>query len=251
MPKSSTTPNQHLDSQARTFSKINDELQQWLHLTPFGREILRKERRFFSHNVSHLFGNYSLQIGLAQINLLQGNKIVNHYTLDKDINVDLYFLPFAENSIDLIICPHVLEFHNNYEHILRELHRVLAPNGKIILSCFNRASWLGLCKKKIPLFKKAHLIKLDQLKTQLEELNFGIDGGKFFSYLPPFDSPRKIHAWRWLNQVGDRWFPTFGNSFTLILRKDTLTITPVRKFDFDKVQSFEPVLGSAKICHKN
>ena len=233
-------------------SNITDiELQKWLLTTPCGREILHKERSFFLHNVGHIFGAYSIQIGLEQINLLQGNKIVNHYTINNNIISDLRFLALKENSIDLIICPHVLEYHQDYYYILAELYRVLTPNGKIILTCFNSQSWLKFFKNRIPALKNAELINLNKLKEQIRKLNFGICGGKFFSYTPPFNRASRLRKFRWLNQVGDRWFPHLSNSFALILQKDIITPTIIRPAEFDFKNKFEPQLGNAKICHKS
>jgi SAM-dependent methyltransferase len=229
----------------------SSELQQWLLKTPAGREILRKERLFYMQNVQNTFGNYSLQIGLAEINLLQGNKIHNHYTINLDLEADLHFMPFATESMDLIICPHVFEFIHDYEYVLQELYRILAPNGKIILTCFNQQSWFGLFSCKIPLFKKAGLIRLAKLKSQLEELNFGIAGGKFFSYCPPFNQARQLRRYHWLNKVGDRWFPTLANSFALILRKEVVTPTLIKPSSLESFQTLQPSLGTARICNKN
>ena len=245
--KSRPTTNQKL----ATLKYTSHELQQWLLKTPSGREILRKERLFYMQNVQHSFGNYSLQIGLPEINLLQGNKIHNHYTINLDVEADLHFMPFATESMDLIICPHVFEFIHDYEYILQELYRILAPNGKIILTCFNQHSWFGLFSNKIALFKNARLIKLAKLKSQLEELNFGIAGGKFFSYCPPFNQASQFRRHSWLNKVGDRWFPTLANSFALILRKEVVTPTLIKPSSLESFQTLQPNLGTARICNKN
>lgn len=230
----------------------NRELQDWLHLTPLGREILRKERKYFVDSAKYIFGNYSLQIGLEQTNLLQGNKIINHYTICQDAISDVCFLPFADDSLDLIVCPHVLEFYpNNYPHIIAELQRVLKPDGQLIISCFNRSSWLNLFKRRFTLFKNIPLLRIDEIKNQLQKCDLTIEGGKFFSYIPPFASARKIHNWRWLNKVGDRWFPTLANSFCLIARKNVAAPTNIIKVDFETNPNLQPQLGNAKVCHKN
>lgn len=229
----------------------SDQLQEWLLKSTAGRDILHKERLFYTQNVRNIFGNYSLQIGLNKINLLPGNKIHNHYTINMELEADLHFMPFANESIDLIICPHVLEFINDYEFVLQELYRILTPNGKIILTCFNQQSWFGLFKQKIPLFKHANLIYLTKLKSQLNKLNFGIDGGKFFGYCPPFNKARRLRRYHWLDHVGDRWFPTMSNSFALILRKELVTPTLIKPAAIASFQNIKPNLGTASVCNKN
>ena len=225
-------------------------LQQWLLYTPSGREILSKERLFFTQNVNHIFGAFSLQIGLSDINFLHGNKINQHFTINVDMIADLRFLPIKSDSIDLIVCPHVLEFTNNYHHVLQELYRVLSPNGKLILTCFNKYSWFGLCKNRVPLLKKARLISLNSLRSQLEALNFAIEGGKFFGYCPPFSKSRRLKRYHWMNLVGDRWFPTMANSFALILRKEIVTPTLIKYKDLESFSTISPTFGTARVCNK-
>jgi len=43
-------------------------------------------------------------------------------------------LPFADESIDKIICSEVLEHIENYQGVLREINRVLKPNGILAVS---------------------------------------------------------------------------------------------------------------------
>lgn len=222
-------------------------LQQWLLHTPSGRETLRKERLFFMQNVNKIFGRNSLQIGLSDINLLHGNKIINHFTINVDLQADLRFLPLASDSINLIICPHVLEFTNNYHHVLQEFYRILAPGGRIILTCFNRHSWFGLLQWWIPLLHEARLISLSNLKSQLQTLNFSLEGGKFFNYCPPFNDARRLRKYRWLNHIGDRWFPTLANSFALIAKKEIVTPHLIKAKDLEIFKTLPANLGTAKI----
>lgn len=194
-------------------------LEYWFLHTPIGREILRLERNFLHNCVKNIFGKYSIQLFLNNINFLNGNKIVNHYSNHKDLFINCDSLPFKDNSIDLIICPHLLEYQDNYLYLIQEMYRVLAPNGKVVITVFNKASWIGIRAKRIPALKSIHPLKLNTLKDDIAEVGFNIIGGKFFSYCPPFKNAATIKKYNWLNKVGDRWFPTLANSFALILQK--------------------------------
>ena len=53
---------------------------------------------------------------------------------DADLNLDLEDTGITSDSEQMIICNHVLEHVNDYRKARRELYRILAPNGMIIIS---------------------------------------------------------------------------------------------------------------------
>ena len=53
-------------------------------------------------------------------------------------------LPFAANSVDLIIASHTLDTVADPHQVLRELHQVLQPEGHLIIVGFNPWSLLGI-----------------------------------------------------------------------------------------------------------
>ena len=53
-------------------------------------------------------------------------------------------LPFASQSIDLVALPHVLEFTDDPHEVLREVARVLMPEGRLIITGFNPLSLWGM-----------------------------------------------------------------------------------------------------------
>lgn len=63
---------------------------------------------------------------------------VRAWTMDPyqraDVQADILALPFNDCSFGLIICSHVLEHVRNDRLALRELHRVLSPGGRALIS---------------------------------------------------------------------------------------------------------------------
>ena len=55
-------------------------------------------------------------------------------------------LPFQTDSVDVLLMPHALELTNDPHQVLREAHRVLTPEGHLILSGFNPWSLAGIAK---------------------------------------------------------------------------------------------------------
>ncbi len=57
---------------------------------------------------------------------------------------DLLELPFESQSVDLIVMPHTLEFTADPHGLLREVERVLIPEGRLVIICgFNSLQPVG------------------------------------------------------------------------------------------------------------
>lgn len=62
---------------------------------------------------------------------------------DTDVVTSPGALPLSSDSVDALVAPHLLELHAQPHEILRELHRVLRPEGLIVLSGFSPVSAIG------------------------------------------------------------------------------------------------------------
>ena len=60
-------------------------------------------------------------------------------------NADVNQLPFEDGSFDLVTCGYVLEHQTDLRRGLREMHRVLAPGGCLLLSATEDTFWGLLC----------------------------------------------------------------------------------------------------------
>jgi SAM-dependent methyltransferase len=56
--------------------------------------------------------------------------------IDK-IDLDREYLPYANDSFDIITCSEVVEHLENYRRLFREIHRVLKPGGLLIVTTPN------------------------------------------------------------------------------------------------------------------
>ncbi len=91
--------------------------------TPLGHYLLEREQAYFDQTVADIFGFYALQIGLPGRAFLAQSRIPSRWTVDYDppaeVIADPHWLPFPENSIDLIVMPHALEFTDDPHQMLR------------------------------------------------------------------------------------------------------------------------------------
>jgi SAM-dependent methyltransferase len=188
----------------------------WLE-TPLGRYLLARERAYIDKTVADIFGYNALQIGSPGLDLLRANRMPLRATVDRGagahLRADSTELPVVSASVDLVLLPHVLEFSENPHQILREVERVLVPDGHLIVTCFNPMSLWGMRHS----FGKSHdypwrgrFIHLLRLKDWLALLGFEMAGGAMGCYVPPFTSQKWIDRFKFMDAAGDRWWPISG-----------------------------------------
>lgn len=197
-------------------------IEDWL-ATPQGRYVMAWEQEKIDAVVDDLFGYNALQLGLPQLQLLAGNRIPLRQIAGEsgavDVLCDLRELPFAANSVDLVVMPHVLEFHGDPHQILREVERILIPDGQLVITGFNPISLWGL-RRKLPNrpqtfpFNGSYLSVL-RLKDWLQLLNFEVDRGNFGCYAPPCLQAQWLRRWRFMEEAGDRWWSFAGGVYLL------------------------------------
>ncbi len=181
------------------------------------------ERATIDAAVADIFGYNAIQLGLPQCDLLAQNRIPLRQLADDygrvDVLCDLRQLPFSANSIDLVVMPHVLEFHDDPHQILREVERVLIPEGELVIAGFNPLSIWGLrrrlpnCPQHIPW--NGHYLSAPRLKDWLQLLGLEVDQGRFGCYAPPFRNERWLRNWRFIETSGSRWWRFAGGVYVL------------------------------------
>jgi SAM-dependent methyltransferase len=180
-----------------------------------------------------VFGFHAVQIGLPQMNTLNENRmplqaLLLHSNDSREYATRFNWhlieghyseLPFANESLDLVVLPHVLEFASDPHQILREVDRVLRPEGRLIISGFNPASLWGARQYLSRLIGNPYLprdgqfISLIRVKDWLQLLNFSLDRGHFGCYKFPLQGKSSMGRMDYLESMGNRWWPIFGAVF--------------------------------------
>jgi SAM-dependent methyltransferase len=221
-------------------------LAEWLR-TPAGRYLLEWEQQHMDRAVVDVFGFHAVQLGLPELDALRANRMP-HRWLCSDTTVapppagddepplaaaavlcDFDALPFDGQSLDLIVLPHALELARDPHLALREVERVLRPEGRVVIVGFNPASlWglrqrlghmrqrLGLSRGR-PLFlpSEGDFIGYRRLRDWLRLLSFEVEAGRFGCYRPPVATERWLARYDWTESLGDRWWPVFGAVYSL------------------------------------
>jgi SAM-dependent methyltransferase len=199
-------------------------LHDWLQ-TPLGAYVLQREQIILDEAVSNVFGFNALQVFLPELEALRANRIPNKITVSRDgatrLRAKPEALPVATQSIDLAVLPHALEFSDNPHAILRELDRVMMPEGRLIITGFNPHSLWGM-RQFFSRGKRSgsypwcgHFISLPRLKDWLALLGFEVSSGRFWAYAPPIASESWLHRFRFLEPAGDRWWGVGGGVYML------------------------------------
>jgi SAM-dependent methyltransferase len=156
-----------------------------------------------------VFGFRAVQVGLPEVDFLRQNRIPFRFTLALEpgagLAADPLQLPLASQSVDLVVLPHVLEFHPHPHEVLREVERVLMPEGHVVISGFNTASLWRM--RQIFSFDKnspwdAKFIGLLRLREWLRLLGFELNGGMFGCYAPPFRQNRWLERFAFMEIAG-------------------------------------------------
>ena len=206
--------------------------------SPPGRYALAWERQHLNAAVADIFGYHAMQLGLPEIDALCENRMPLRFCAsDRLLDARLYNgegehtkvavinrfeeLPFAGASIDLVVMPHILEFAHEPHQVLREVDRVLVPEGQVVITGFNPGSLWGLRQVLARLGMSAYLprtgqfIALPRLKDWLKLLSFEVNRGRFGCYVPWARSDRWLARWGFMEKAGDRWWPVLGSVYML------------------------------------
>jgi SAM-dependent methyltransferase len=224
-------------------------LAQWL-ATPAGRYLLEWEQHHLDLVVADLFGFHALQVGLPELDALRANRMPHRWVGSESVepppsagetmpraavalNLDFDALPFDSASLDLVVLPHTLELARDPHQTLREVERVLVPEGRVVIVGFNPASLWGLRQglgrvrlglglgKQRPLFLPAtgEFLGYRRLRDWLRLLSFEVESGRFGCYRPPVASERWLQRYEWMDGSGERWWPVFGAAYFVVAVK--------------------------------
>jgi len=149
------------------------------------------------------------------------------------LHCDFDALPFDSNSLDLVVLPHALELARDPHLALREVERVLVPEGRVVIVGFNPASLWGLrqrlghwrrrlnaeTQRDLFLPNAGEFIGFRRLRDWLRLLSFEVEAGRFGCYRPPVASANWLSRFEWIERVGDRWWPVFGAVYFVVAVK--------------------------------
>lgn len=151
--------------------------------------------------------------------------------LQPSLVTDFSALPFPAASLDLVLMPHSLEVSMDAHATLREVERVLVPQGRVLICGFNPVGLWALRQARSRLWESltggrwpgrgylpvaGEYIGYWRLRDWLRLLDFEVEIVRFGCYVPAVSSPAWLQRFAWMERLGPRWWPIFGSSYLVV-----------------------------------
>lgn len=130
------------DAEGELERRLRETIQHWFRPGDSVLDAGCGSGRLFTYD---LRGPASRIVGLDVERDLAGNP-----NIEEPILGDLAALPFRDQTLDLIICKHVLEHLEHPPAVFRELARVLRPQGRLVILTPNRLHYVPLLASLLP-----------------------------------------------------------------------------------------------------
>ena len=131
-----------------------------------------------------------------------------------------------------MLLPHTLEQAVDPHRCLREVERVLRPEGRVVILGLNPASlWAvrqNLARVNGRLLSRAPRLYLPEereyigywrLRDWLRLLSFEVERAQFGCYRPPLLSDPWLARWQWIEKPGGKWWTVLGALYGVIAVK--------------------------------
>lgn len=219
-------------------ASLQTELREW-YGSVAGQRILARAQPQLERWVPQLFGYHAVQIGDVDPDqdLLETSRILHRLKVDPGSrSAGVYAvpdqLPFQTDSLDLVLLVHALEFTQQPHQVLRELDRVLVPEGHVLILGFNPLSLFGLWKLalgwrgRIPWCGRFY--SPYRVKDWLALLGFRALACEYVGFAPPAQRHSVLRRLAWVEKFGSRWWRYLGGAYIILARKQVTTLTPIK-----------------------
>lgn len=210
-------------------------MHDWL-ATPPGAYLLEWEHAQMAAAVANVFGFHALQLGLPELDALSANRMPHRWLATETPHDKAAFmtefsaLPFPANSLDLVVLPHALELTADPHAALREVHRVLVPDGRVVICGFNPMSLWGLRQYRAHLYQRlgwnhpflpniGEFLGYLRIRDWLRLLGLELESGEFGCYRPALANPHWLERFAWMDRLGARWWPILGAVYCVVAVK--------------------------------
>ncbi len=187
--------------------------------------------------LADVFGYHALQAGWPGFDALRHNRMPHRWLAQQefddsaaappDLDFDSRAWPWGGESLDLVVLPHTLERSADPHACLREVERVLIPEGQVFITGINPWSLWGwrLARHQQPKTPEGdghwpvRPIGPHRLRDWLHLLGFEVQLQRYTGWTPTWRSERWVQRWSWLEAWGQRWCPILGGAYLIVATK--------------------------------
>ena len=164
------------------------------------------------------------------------NKLILSENQDLSVEASVHAkgeaIPFANDSIDLAVLPHTLDFSVDPQQILREIERVLIPEGRVLIVGFNPISLWGIWRLILRRLNVApwcgHFFSCARISDWLNLLGFDIENVNVCAFLPPMKTKKRLKYLELMERLGSRYLPSLTGIYVIKAVKKVSTIRPIK-----------------------
>lgn len=206
--------------------------------TSAGQTTLARVQSIVSRMSADIFGYYALETGVlaGQHSFLQESRVANQFSLgvlpgeQASIVGTPEQLPFALNNLDLVVASHALDCTRSPHQVLREIERVLVPEGHCILIGFNPISFKGLAQLRYlhnPKARHCQFYSTFRVREWLSVLGFEVCETASAGFCPVFAGDYLFKRAGWLDRLGSQYRLMTGNVYIIHVQKKVSNMTPL------------------------
>ena len=214
------------------------QLREWFD-SPLGRSLQGLEAHHLRAVLPNLYGTVAAQLGrIGELSLMDACIAPTRILVDHHAGPDACSvrglpeaLPLETKSADVLILPHTLDFCQDPHQVLREVGRVLRPEGHVVILGFNPMSLWGF-RRLIARRPRAapwcgKFFRLARVKDWLALLDFETTHGTMLYYRPPLRNEGFMHRLHFLDRMGDRWWPMMAGVYLVVAKKRVVGVMPL------------------------
>ncbi len=218
-----------------------ERLREWF-ADKLGTALLDQEQAAMDAVLQNLFGYYLLQLGwVASRDILAESRIRMRVVMDVDTLPGLPYpharampeqVPVQGDSLDVVILQHTLEFAKDPHEVLREVDRMLIPEGHVVIVAFNPWSLWGVWRlirrrsKRFPWCGR--FLSVTRMKDWMGLLGFDTTQVVPLFFRPPIAHEGIMRRLRFMDKWGTRGWPILSGANIIVAKKRMATLTPIK-----------------------
>lgn len=216
----------------------NQDYRRWLK-TRSAQRMLALQSAWLQHKLDRFHGEHFMFQGLdPDVNFLSVSPIKHKFRVSlpwqEGIVTDAWMTssdwPLPDQSLDLVVMQHSLDFTRRPHEMIREAARTIAPSGYLVIIGFNPWSWWGGAQKMMPFSTDmpwvANAVSMKRLQDWLLLLEFTVQSTETLGHLWPITLfPERV------SHRVDSVFAELlgmGNLYMIIAQKTVLGMTSSR-----------------------